>query len=66
MSRYWIRHGRFWMVQYSRRIFFSLGIHLDFELRYIDLHLGCLILTLGDMEREYDQYQAWWSSREKQ
>lgn len=60
-----IRHGRWWMFQWGTDILFSIGLHLDRRLRYMDIHLLSIILTLGNIETEYEYYQAWWSSREQ-
>jgi len=65
MDRYLVWHGRYWMFQFSPRIFLSFGVHIDFELKYVDFHLGAVILTFGDMERQYTEYRSWASSREK-
>jgi hypothetical protein len=51
------------MLQWGRPIFFSLGIHVDPRIGYVDLHLVACILTLGNCEATYREYRAWWSSR---
>lgn len=51
-------HGAWWMVQWQFDGWASLGVHLDLKRRYtaregiafgpyIDLHLGCFIVSLG-------------------
>lgn len=50
-------HGRWWMVQACFDGWLSLGIHVDPRRRrtaegeryapYVDLHLGCFIVSLG-------------------
>lgn len=58
MAAWHLRHGRWWMVQWTLDYWFSLGVHLDLKPRrcartgeryapYVDLHLGCLILSFG-------------------
>lgn len=57
MSRWNLRHGRWWLLQWSLNWWLSLGIHLDLKQRkdcrgrpygpYVDLHLGCVILSIG-------------------
>ena len=61
--RWHTRHGRWWMVQWGRPIWFSLGIHIDCHLRYVDVHLGFLILTLGSPDYSFEEYHTWWSAR---
>jgi hypothetical protein len=56
-------HGKWWMIQWGRPIFFSFGIHVDSHLKYVDFHLIAMIITLGNMEETYREYKAWWSSR---
>ena len=59
------------MVQWGEPIFFSLGIHTafrhplswDFRIKYIDIHLVCLIITIGNQGETYEEYKAWWASR---
>jgi hypothetical protein len=58
-----IRHGKFWMIQWGRPIFFSLGVHIDPRVPYIDFHLIAMILTIGNLDKTYKDYKAWWSSR---
>lgn len=65
-DHYYIRHGKYWMLQWGRPIFLSVGVHLDYRFRYIDFHLGAAILTIGNISQEYEEYQAWWSSRWQQ
>lgn len=57
MSAWHIYYGPWWMVQWSLDGWFSLGIHVDFKTRhmahglkygpYVDLHIGCAILSIG-------------------
>jgi len=52
-----LRYGSWWMVQASFSGWLSLGVHVDVRRRhtnsglrygpYIDLHLGCVILSFG-------------------
>jgi len=63
MAEWKIKHGKYWMVQWGKPIFFSLGIHIDRALKYIDFHLIFIILTFGKPDWDYKEYQAWWSSR---
>lgn len=54
------------MIQWGRPIFFSLGIHIDSRLRYVDLHLVFIIITIGVQKPEdwgYEEYRVWWASR---
>jgi hypothetical protein len=51
------------MVQWGWPILFSLGIHVDRNWKYIDLHLVFVILTIGNPDWPYEEYRAWWSSR---
>lgn len=55
------------MIQWGRPIFFSLGIHIDSRLRYVDLHLIFIIITIGNAGKSgdwsYDEYRVWWASR---
>ena len=64
-----IKHNKYCMIQWGKPIFFSLGIHVDNQLKYIDIHLIFIIITLGDPNWTYDEYSnahhAWWSSRNK-
>jgi len=64
--RWHIKAGKYWLFQWGWPVGFSLGIHVDYRLSYIDLHLGWVLLTLGNMQVEYKEYQAWWSSRWQQ
>lgn len=61
--RWHIHNGKRWMVQWGWPIFFSLGIHIDRQLKYMDLHLGFIIITFGNPDWPYEDYRAWWSSR---
>ena len=52
MAQWYIRHGSWWMLQWSFNWWVSLGVHVDFRRRasfgpYIDLHFGPAILSLG-------------------
>lgn len=57
MAGWNLRHGRWWMVQWSLDGWLSLGVHVDFRHRrdaagrrygpYLDIHLLCFILSLG-------------------
>lgn len=58
LDRWYLAHGSWWMVQACFDGWFSLGIHIDGKRRinagngrrfgpYVDLHLGCVILSLG-------------------
>lgn len=58
MSRWNIKHGKYWMVQWCFNGWVSFGIHIDFKHRiasqtnegygpYIDLHLGPAIFSFG-------------------
>ena len=53
-----LHYGSWWMIQWQWNGWLSLGIHVDCKRRvaarpgrhygpYLDLHLGCLILSLG-------------------
>lgn len=54
---WWRCYGDWWMLQGACAGWLSFGLHLDFRRRqrgdglsygpYLDLHLGCLILSLG-------------------
>jgi hypothetical protein len=54
------------MVQWGWPIFLSLGLHFDFRAPYLDLHLGAVIVTLGRIRKQADDYQAWWCAHLKQ
>ena len=58
-----IKHGKYWMVQWGWPVFLSIGIHVDFRVPYIDLHLIAMIITIGNCEKTYKDYRTWWSSR---
>jgi hypothetical protein len=57
MTRWGIRYGSWWAVQWVIDGWLSFGIHIDFKRRrdqqgrryapYIDLHLGIVILSFG-------------------
>ena len=58
MSAWNLHHGSWWMIQWSFDGWFSIGLHVDFRKRinstsnapygpYIDIHLGCFILSVG-------------------
>lgn len=52
MARWYIKHGSWWMVQWSFDWWFSLGIHIDLRRRdrygpYVDVHAGPCILSVG-------------------
>jgi len=57
LSGWNLRYGRWWMLQWSLNWWLSLGVHVDLKQRkdhrgrsfgpYLDLHLGCVILSLG-------------------
>lgn len=58
LDRWYLSHGRWWMVQACFDCWFSLGIHIDLKRRtealtgkrfgpYLDLHLGWVIISLG-------------------
>jgi len=64
--RWHISNGKYWMVQWGKPIFFSLGIHIDRRLKYMDLHLIFLIITIGNPDWGFEDYRAWWSSRNKE
>lgn len=57
------------MIQWGKPIFFSLGIHIDCFLRYVDFHLIFLIITIGKTDYDFDTYEinlrSWWASRTK-
>lgn len=38
---------RYFIISQTRGPWFSLGIHVDFQGRFIDLHIGWLIVTIG-------------------
>jgi hypothetical protein len=52
-----MRHGKFWMVQVYLDWWISFGVHVDLKTRllssglkygpYVDLHIGCVILSFG-------------------
>lgn len=63
MARWHVQTGRYWMLQWGWSILFSVGLHIDWRLRYVDLHLGCVIVTLGRPEWGYEECRAWWSAR---
>jgi len=55
---WYIIHGKYWMIQFSNMGWISLGIHIDPRCRrtgktnqrygpYIDLHLICVIISVG-------------------
>lgn len=58
-----IKHSKYWMIQWGRPIFFSLGVHIDPRIPYIDIHLIFIIITIGNCEKQYQDYKAWWASR---
>lgn len=61
-----IKNRKWWMVQWGRPIFFSLGIHIDSHLKYVDFHLIFAIITIGKQNPDdwaYDDYRTWWASR---
>ena len=57
MAGWHLKHGSWWMVQWSVDGWVSLGVHLDCRHRYradgqcygpyVDVHLGCVIISLG-------------------
>lgn len=58
MAGWHMRYGKWWAVQWSWDRWLSLGIHVDLRSRrsatagvrygpYVDLHLACLILSVG-------------------
>lgn len=58
MSTWHLHTGTWWMVQWCFDGWISFGIHIDFRTRtaakagikygpYVDLHLGCLIVSVG-------------------
>lgn len=54
------------MIQWGRPIFFSFGIHIDYRLRYVDIHLFFLIITIGKTnpgDWSFEEYRVWWASR---
>jgi len=44
----WLWHGRWWAVQLQRGGYFSIGIHLDWDKPYLDLHLWQFIMSIGN------------------
>ena len=47
-----LHHGSWWMIQWSFDGWFSLGIHIEPRKLprygpYVDLHLGCCIVSVG-------------------
>lgn len=65
MAKWNFVHGRYWMIQWGFPIFFSLGIHLDRNFRYLDLHFIFVILTIGRLNKnDFKEAGAWWSARE--
>ncbi len=58
-----IKNKGWLMIQWGWPIFFSLGIHIDRSLKYIDFHLVFIIITIGNPDWPYEEYRAWWSSR---
>lgn len=58
MAAWHIRHGRWWMLQWSCNGWLSLGVHVDFRTRparggltygpYVDVHLGPVIVSVGN------------------
>ncbi len=57
-GRWWMFYGKWWMLQFCLDGWFSLGFHVDPRFRrtgktgerygpYVDLHLGCFIVSLG-------------------
>lgn len=55
--RWGVRHGRWWMVQWSLDGTLSLGVHVDPVRRqawagsygpYADLHLGPIVVSIGN------------------
>lgn len=54
--RWGVRHGRWWLVQWSLDGSMSFGLHVDPCRRladtgpygpYLDLHLGCVVVSVG-------------------
>jgi len=58
-----MRKGRHWMVQWGWPIFFSLGLHVDPRIWYVDLHVIATILTFGNLDAVDYDFKAWNSSR---
>jgi len=58
MARWGIRYGSWWAVQWVLDGWLSFGVHVDLRRRphagvgtygpYIDLHVGVLILSIGN------------------
>lgn len=46
--RVWLAWGRWWAVQFWPSLYFSLGVHVDPRRPIIDLHLGWLIVSVGN------------------
>lgn len=60
-----IRKGKHWMIQLHDSIGLSFGVHVPVVgLRYIDIHLPCTIITLGDLSEVEYPPDHWMSSRE--
>jgi hypothetical protein len=47
-SKIWLLWGKGWAVQLYRNRYLSLGVHVDWGRPYMDLHIGWLIVSLGD------------------
>lgn len=47
-NKVWLWWGRYWAVQFYRNRYISLGVHIDFQRPYVDVHLLWLIVSLGD------------------
>lgn len=57
MSKWGVRYGNWWMIQWVLDGWFSVGVHVDIKTRitnsgakygpYIDLYLGVVTLSIG-------------------
>jgi len=52
------------MVQYGINIGFSLGIHVDFWLRYVDIHIPLIVITIGNIKEVEYPPETWHSARD--
>lgn len=43
----WLCWGEGWAVQLYRGWYCSLGLHVDFQRPYLDVHFGWLIVSVG-------------------
>jgi hypothetical protein len=63
-NTWWDKKHNLWMVQIVIDWQFSLGVHIDFRRRYIDIHLLWVILSFGYKAPYSDHFNRFrWDSR---